>query len=63
MSYNIHTEMPSGITSKGYEYEVQAEALTAFKRVSKQLAEMGFVGDLVLWDGGIEVQRETFHAS
>jgi hypothetical protein len=57
---NIHTELSSGVTSKGYNYDTEAEAVKAFERITSQLTDAVFVGDLVMVDGGIEVQRETF---
>jgi len=61
MSYNLHTEVPSGATSRGYEYETQEDAIEAFERVRQQLKEMQFVGRLILSDSGTEVQQETFN--
>jgi len=57
--YNIRTETPSGSVSRGYEYETEEKALECFARVKSQLDAMGFVGDLVVTEGGIEIQREA----
>jgi hypothetical protein len=60
---NLHTVLSNGISSKGYDFETEDEAVNAFERVKSQLIAMKFVGALSLSDGGIEVQRETFNAS
>jgi len=57
--YNIHTEMPSGAVSRGYEYETEETAVESYTRVKSQLTDMGFVGTLIMTEGGIELQREA----
>jgi hypothetical protein len=57
--YNIHTETPSGAVSRGYDYETEEKALTMFTRVEAQLEAMGFVGDLILTEGGVVTRRES----
>ena len=59
----IHTEMANGATSRGYEVEAEDMAATWFDRIKFQLTEMGFVGDLVLSDQGIDVKREKINAA
>ena len=62
--YTIRVEMPSGATSRGYERETEAEALAAFARVRKQLAEMtGMQCEVVLMSEGVELQKETVNAA
>jgi len=57
--FNIHTEVPSGAVSRGYEYETEDIALANFARVKSQLNDMGFVGVLVMTESGVEYQREV----
>lgn len=60
--FNIRTELPSGAVSRGYDRE-DDDALSWFEKVKAQLAAMKFVGDLVLCEDGVELQRETFNAA
>ena len=60
---HIHTELPTGAQSRGYEVESEATAAKWFDRIKGQLVAMQFVGDLVLSDCGIDVRRETFSAA
>jgi len=57
--YNIRTETPSGSQSRGYEYETEEKAIEVFAQVKAQLDAMGFVGDLVMTEAGVEYQREA----
>lgn len=63
MSYNIHTEMPSGAISKGYDAETEEDALKIFQRLEDQLVGFKFVGSIVVEEGGIELQREDISGS
>jgi hypothetical protein len=57
--YNIHTEMPSGSVSRGYDRKTEEEASVVWKQVLSQLrAWKEFKADVVMTDGGIEVRRE-----
>lgn len=54
----IHTEMPSGAISRGYEYEDALRAAKAFARVAEQLGRWrDFVADVVLLEEGVEAER------
>lgn len=61
--YHIHTEMSNGAVSVGYNIEDEATARRWFDGIVKSLTEMGFVGDVVLSDLGIDMKRETIHAA
>ena len=52
---HIHTELPTGAQSRGYEVESEAMAQVWFERLKFQLTEMKFVGDLVLTDQLIRI--------
>lgn len=58
--YNLHTEVPSGALSKGYDYDDLEKAARAAKRICAQLVEMHFIGVLILSENGVEVNRSTF---
>lgn len=61
--YHIYTEMPSGAKSRGYEVESEKTAQAWFASLIKQLTEIKFVGDLVVEEGGIELEREPIDAA
>jgi len=60
---HIHTEMANGASSVGYYIEDEAKARVWFEKVVTQLKAVGFVGDVVMSDIGIDMKRETIHAA
>ena len=39
---NVHTVMPSGAISRGYEFESEDDAIKAFDRIRTQISDMNF---------------------
>ena len=59
MTYNVHVEISSGASSKGYDRKTEEDATKWFELVKGQLSVMpGFEGDVVLLVDRTEVQRE-----
>ena len=60
MAYNIHTEMPSGAVSKGYDCETRKDADHFFNSVVLQIrAWKNFVVDVVMMNEiDDEISRE-----
>ena len=60
MAYNIHTVMPSGMVSKGYDCETREKAVHFFGSVVAQIrAWKDFAVDVVMLDEiEDEIQRE-----
>ena len=56
---NIHTELPCGSISRGYDHQDESRALTTFARVVAQVKSWKkVVIDVVLMEDGVELQRE-----
>ena len=60
---HIHTEMPNGAMSVGYNIEAEEKAQRWFDKIVMQLKAMDFVGDVVLSDIGIDIKREHLGAA
>jgi hypothetical protein len=57
--FRIHTELPSGAISIGYERDDAEKANATFDRVVAQVREMkNYTIDVVMTDDGVELQRE-----
>lgn len=57
--FNVHTELPSGAVSRGYDRQDQVAAINTLAAMYMQLKEMkGYVIDVVMTEDGVEVQRE-----
>ena len=57
--FNVHTQMPLGNTSRGYNFPDQEKATEAFDRMVFQTRSWkNYVVDIVMTDEDIEVQRE-----
>jgi hypothetical protein len=57
--FNVHTEMPSGARSRGYERKTEEEAVAVFDQmVSQCRAFPNFVADVVMFDEQKEIRRE-----
>lgn len=58
--FNVHTELPCGAISRGYERIDEAAALSTFARIVSQVqAWKNYAIDVVLTEDGIEQARET----
>lgn len=58
--FNVRTEMPSGMRSRGYERDDEEKALTVFGLVVSQVRSWkGFVCDVILSENSQEMSRET----
>jgi hypothetical protein len=56
--YNIHTEIPSGAISRGYEVSEKEKADLFFGSMVRQITSMtGMVADVVMVEDGQEIQR------
>jgi len=61
---NIHTVMPLGNRSRGYDRKTEEEASEAFQRMVTQIrAWKNYTVDVVMTDEDVEVQREHIHAA
>lgn len=60
--FRIHTEVPSGAQSRGYQYEDATKANENLARIADQLDGMDFDGELIMTEDGVEVFRGRFRA-
>lgn len=57
--FHIHTELPSGAVSRGYDRQDEVAAINTFAAIVMQLKAMkNYVIDVVLTEDGVELQRE-----
>ena len=59
----VHTELPNGATSRGYQFDSEEKARECFDRVRLQLVAMDFSGELIIKDGRVDLVREALGAS
>lgn len=57
--FNVHTELPCGAISRGYDYVTEEKALFTFARMAHQVRVWkNYVIDVVLTEDGVESTRE-----
>lgn len=62
--FNVHSELPCGAVSRGYDRTEEEKALSTFARMVSQVRVWkDYVIDVVLTEDGIEVQREHINAA
>jgi hypothetical protein len=60
--FNVHTELPSGAVSRGYDRTDEVAAINTLARMVQQCHEMkNYTIDVVLTENGVEIQRERIH--
>lgn len=61
--YNLHTEMPMGNQSIGFNFPDRDKAVMEFERVCVQVAGWtDYTIDIVLSEDGLDYRREHFDA-
>ena len=56
--YNVHTVMPSGARSIGYDHDKEEDAAAAHVRIAEQMRSLGMSGSSVVTEfAEIEVER------
>ena len=61
--FNVHTQMPLGNVSRGFNFPDREKAHAAFARLKDQLQTwQPYEITLILSDDGVDVQQEMFNA-